>query len=86
MTTFPTDRWYTRVWRSMVSPTKDVTERHPLLERMAAIRCNPLLDSLNLYVSTDSIAAALMRHDRRFDASLKSRIARTKLHRTEWTD
>lgn len=80
------EQWYTRLYHLVVPPPADSRPRHPLLERMVAIRCNPLLDSLNLYVSPDSIVTALSRHERRFDTSLKTRIARTKLHRTEWTD
>jgi len=80
------DQWYTRLFHlgrpSSVSPSF----RHPLLERMSTLRCNPLLDSLKLYVSSESVMNAMTAHERRFEPSLSVQVARTKLWRTAWTD
>jgi ubiquinone biosynthesis protein UbiJ len=77
------DQWYTRLYRFICPSPTEERSRHPFLERMAALRCNPLLDSLKLYVSTESINNALTLHERRFDTSLSVRIARVKLSHGE---
>jgi len=53
---------------------------------MVELWCNPLLDSLKLHVSQQSIMDAMTAHERRFEPSLSVQVARTKLWRTAWTD
>ena len=82
------DQWYTRLWRMFESPASETSTRHPFLVRMSALYCNPLLNGgfRELYVSSDSVFAALSQHERRFESSLSARVAHTKIYRPEYEE
>lgn len=77
------DPWYVRLSRFLRGTPADSTPRHPMLAKMAELRCNPLLDDMKMYVSVQSIVDGIHAQDRWFDSSFAVRVARTTLHRGE---
>lgn len=49
------------------------------LNKMRELLCNPLLDSMKMYVSSQSVLAAIEADERRFEPKFSTQIARTKL-------
>lgn len=80
------EQWYSRLYRLVRPEPQELPVRHPFLARLSALLCNPLLDSMKMYVSTQSVLDGIEAHERRFEPSLSVRVARTKLTRAEWTD